>query len=241
MLHKTRGIVFKVTDYSESSVVVQIFTEKFGLQSYLINGAKKPKAKIRLNMIQPLHLLDLIVYHKPNGNIQRISELRNSPLFQSIPYNVIKSSLTIFLNEVLYKSIKIHFDDASLFEFLFNSIEFLDKADKGLGNFHLLFLLHLTRYLGFYPDKQGSLDARYFDLYAGRFTDTLPNHALILHDKQVEYFKQLLQLKYSTIDQFKISSEDRKVLLQNILKYYELHLENFSQIRSHLILEEVLS
>ncbi|WP_207422232.1 DNA repair protein RecO [Desertivirga brevis] len=240
MLHKTRGIVFKVTDYSESSVIVQIFTEKFGLQSYLINGAKKPRAKIRLNMIQPLHLLDLVVYHKPNGNIQRISELRNAPLFQSIPYNLIKSSLTIFLNEVLYKSIKVHFDDAALFEFLFNSIELLDRAEKGLSNFHLLFLMNLSRYLGFYPDKKGRNSARYFDLVNGLFTDVLPEHALILHDQQLAVFGQLLDHKYSDLHELKISAEDRKDLLKNILRYFELHLENFSHIQSHIVLEEVL-
>lgn len=240
MLHKTRGIVFKVTDYSESSVIVQIFTEKFGLQSYLINGAKKPRAKIRLNMIQPLHLLDLVVYHKPNRNIQRISELRNAPHFQSIPYDVVKSSLTIFLNEVLYKSIKVHFDDEALFEFLFNSIELLDRTEKGLANFHLLFLMNLSRYLGFYPDKKGKNSARYFDLVNGLFTDALPEHALILHDQQLTVFSQLLQHKYSDIHELKLKAEDRRNLLRNILKYFELHVENFSQIQSHIVLEEVL-
>ncbi|HEY1023883.1 MAG TPA: DNA repair protein RecO, partial [Sphingobacteriaceae bacterium] len=105
MLHKTRGIVFKTTDYSESSVVVQVFTEKFGLQSYLINGVKRPKAKIRSNILQPLHLLDMVVYHKPAGNIQRVAEVRQVPVFQTIPYDVVKSSLVLFLNEVLHKSI----------------------------------------------------------------------------------------------------------------------------------------
>jgi len=241
MLHKTRGIVFKVTDYAESSVVVQIFTEKFGLQSYLINGVKKSKAKIRLNMIQPLHLLDLVVYHKPNGNIQRISELRNSPTFQTIPYNVIKSSIALFLNEVLYKSVKVHFDDAALFEFIFNSIEVLDSLDEGLANFHLLFLLQLSRYIGFYPDRSAKTELNYFDLINGHFTDTLPDHALILHNSQLQLFRTLLQHKYDNLGEFKITTEERRELLQNILKYYELHVENFSNIQSHLILEEVLS
>src|SRR5437868_15396845 len=106
MLHKTRGIVFKTTDYGESSVIVQIFTEKFGLQSYIINGVKKPKAKITRNMLQPLHLLDLVVYYKNTGAVQRIKELKNAPLLQNIPYNVLKSGIALFLNEVLYKAVK---------------------------------------------------------------------------------------------------------------------------------------
>ena len=106
MLHKTRGIVFKVTDYRDSSVIVQLYTEKFGLQSYIINGVKKPKAKINRSMLQPLSLLDLVVYYKTGGTVQRIAELKNTPVLQSIPYNITKTSLALFLNEVLYKAVK---------------------------------------------------------------------------------------------------------------------------------------
>src|ERR1700712_547186 len=106
MLHKTRGIVFKTTNYGESSVIVQVYTEKFGLQSYIINSVKKPRAKISRNMLQPLSLLDMVVYHKANGNINRVTELKNSPLLQYIPYDLIKTSIVLFLNEVLYKAVK---------------------------------------------------------------------------------------------------------------------------------------
>ena len=106
MLHKTRGIVLKTTNYNESSVVVQVFTEKFGIQAYLINGVKKPKAKIPINVLQPLHLLEMVVYYKQNAQIQRIAEARLMPMFKSIPYDVVKNTIVQFLNEVLYKSIR---------------------------------------------------------------------------------------------------------------------------------------
>src|SRR6478735_5317875 len=121
MLHKTRGIVLKTTDYGESSVIVQVFTEKFGLQSYIINGVKKSKAKISRNMLQPLHLLDMVVYHKNAGSVQRISELKNSPVLLTLPYDVVKSSIAMFLNEVLYKSIKQQSADENLFDFVFST------------------------------------------------------------------------------------------------------------------------
>src|SRR6201996_7835373 len=138
MLHKTRGIVFKTTDYSESSVIVQVFTEKFGLQSYIVNGAKKPRTKISMNMLQPLHLLDMVVYHKNTGQVQRIAELKNAPALQSIPYDVIKSCLAMFLNEVLYKAVRQQSADENLFDFVFNAIESLDHQQEGVANFHLL-------------------------------------------------------------------------------------------------------
>ena len=164
MLHKTRGIVFKTTDYSESSVVVQIFTEKFGLQSYLVNGVKRPRAKISRNMLQPLHLVDMVVYHKAAGNIQRISELKNAPVLLTVPYDIIKSSLVMFLNEVLYKAVKQQTPDENIFDFIFNAVEWLDNSTHGLANFHLVFLVQLTRYLGFYPHGTSALNANYFDM-----------------------------------------------------------------------------
>src|ERR1700749_4300037 len=123
MLHKTRGIVFKTTGYGESSVIVQIFTEKFGLQSYIINGVNKPRAKINRNMLQPLHLLDMVVYHKAVGNIQRIAELKNDPHLQSIPYDVVKTAVGMFVNEVLYKAVKHQATDEQLFGFLSHGIQ----------------------------------------------------------------------------------------------------------------------
>ncbi|MBC8054777.1 MAG: DNA repair protein RecO [Sphingobacteriaceae bacterium] len=241
MLHKTRGIVLKTTDYSESSVVAQVFTEKFGLQSYLINGAKKPKAKIKLNMLQPLHLLDMIVYHKATGNLQRISELRNQPLLQTIPYHVVKSSIALFINEVLYKSLKLHFEDEPLFNFLFRSIELLDKSDEGIANFHIYFLLRLTKYLGFYPDRTIEKEGRFFDLREGTYTLHQPIHLFIIDEGLIEDFKNVIGCSYERLVLLSIPAARRKALLHKILDYYRLHIESFGEVRSHLILEEVLS
>ena len=241
MLHKTRGIVFKTTDYSESSVVVQVFTEKFGLQSYLINGVRKPRAKIPQNNLQPLFLLEMVVYHKPNGNIQRISELKQLPVLTSIPYDVVKSSLVIFLNEVLYKSVKQHNPDQILFEFLFHAIEILDKLDEGLTYFHLYFLLRLTRFLGFYPDRTLEKSAEYFDLKNGDFTQQLPLHSYVLESTYTRYWCEILASNFNTLKNLAIPAGDRRVILQKILDFYQLHIDNFGNIKSHSILEQVLS
>src|SRR5690606_18874649 len=126
MQHKTRGIVLKTTKYSESSLVVQVFTEKFGVQSYLVNGARKPKAKIGASLLQPLHLLEMVVYRRENTSLQRIADARQMPPLQSIPYDSIKRTVTLFLNEVLYKSLRQQTADDSLFNFLFNAISWWD-------------------------------------------------------------------------------------------------------------------
>lgn len=241
MLHKTRGIVFKATDYGESSVIVQLFTEKFGLQSYIINGAKKPRAKIGRNMLQPLHLLDLVVYHKNTGSVQRISELKNSPVLQSIPYDVIKSCIAMFLNEVLYKAVKQQSPDENLFDFVFSAIEWLDHQTGNVANFHLLFLVQLTRYLGFYPDRYQAGQADYFDMKNGTFSNYKPDSLLYLSPPHTQNFHLLLQCSFENIQQLKWSNDERRYLIQKLLEYYALHIEGFGNIRSADVLEEVLS
>jgi DNA repair protein RecO (recombination protein O) len=241
MLHKTRGIVFKVTDYSESSVVVQIFTEKFGLQSYLINGIKRPKSKIKLNSLQPLHLLDMIVYHKTSGNIQRVSELRHQPVFQSIPYDIVKSSIAMFLNEVLYKSLRQQQPDEVLFEFLFHAVEILDSLNSGLANFHLYFLLRLTRFLGFYPDKTLASSSAWFDLKDGNYSNAQPAHLLIIEPPFTALWIAILKSNFDNLDKLHISGPARKLLLEKIITYYQLHIEGFGEVKSVEVLEEVLS
>ena len=240
MLHKTRGIVLKTTDYGESSVIVQVFTEKLGLQSYIINGVKKPKAKISSNMLQPLHLLDMVVYHKAAGNVQRVSELKTSPVLLTIPYDVIKSSMAMFLNEVLYKSIRQQTADENLFDFVFSAIEWLDHQTVGLANFHLLFLLQLTRYLGFYPDRYHANEADYFDLKNGVFVKYKPDTFSYLSPPHTQNFGKLLQCSFENLPALKLANDERRYLIAKLLEYYALHIESFGNINSHEILEEVL-
>ncbi|MDB5116096.1 MAG: repair protein RecO [Mucilaginibacter sp.] len=239
MLHKTRGIVLKTTDYGENSVIVQVFTEKLGLQSYIINGVKKPKAKISRNMLQPLHLLDMVVYHKNTGNVQRIAELKNSPVLQTIPYDIIKSSIALFLNEVLYKSIRQQTADENLFDFVFSAIEWLDHQTTALANFHLLFLIQLTRYLGFYPDRNRANDADYFDLKNGVFNRYKPESVLYLSPPHTQNFSRLLQCSFENLAELKFTNDERRYLIAKLLEYYSLHIEGFGNIRSHEVLEEV--
>jgi len=241
MLHKTRGIVLKASNYSESSIVVQIFTEKFGLQSYLVSGAKKPKAKIRQNMFQQLQLLEMVVYHKSNGSLQRISEVKAQPVLVSIPYDLVKTSIALFINEVLYKSLKLHYEDEPLFNFIYNAIDLLDKLKEGLANFHLYFLIRLTTYLGFYPDRTYENNALFFDLKEGVYAREQPLHLYIIDQSLIEDFKKLIGSGFENIHQLRFSPNNKKALLAKILDYYQLHIESFRDVKSHLVLEDVLS
>ncbi|MGF1926061.1 MAG: DNA repair protein RecO [Bacteroidia bacterium] len=241
MLHKTRGIVLKTTLYSESSVVVKIFTEKFGIQSYLINGVKKPKAKIPMNILQPLHLLDMVVYHKSTTQIQRVSEARPSPVFRTIPYHVIKNAVIQFLNEALYKSVHQQNTDEALFDFVYSAISWFDEAEVPSVNFHLAFLLKLSRFLGFAPHFQSRADQIYFDLQEGEFTSLPPVHPYFIDKVDADDLNILFYCSFEKLNEISISNVKRRFLLDKILVYYSLHNASFGQIKSHQILEDVLS
>lgn len=238
MLHHTRGIALKTTNYAENSIVAHIYTEQFGVQSYLINGAKKPKAKVHINLLQPLHLLDMVVYHKEHGGLQRIKEAHQSPALHQIPLNIFKSSIAIFLNEVLYKVLRHQQPDTWLFSYLSEAILWLDRTPHNIANFHLVFLTGLSRFLGFYPS---TAEKPYLDLAEGTFSHTLPSHPHFIAEPQLSILRQLMAIGYEEAHQVSISRADRKYLLEKILDFYRLHTENFGEINSMQILEEIFS
>lgn len=241
MLHKTRGIVLKTTYYGDTSVVVQVFTERFGIQSYLINGVRKAKAKVNINMLQPLHLLQMVVYHKANTSIQRIKEVQPSPIFGSIPYNIIKSTIIMFLNEVLYKSIRQQHTDEQLFDFIYNSVSWFDGTEDVSVNFHLSFLLKLTRFLGFAPSTQTKSDQSFFDLQEGEFTSLPPVHPYFIDKTDAALFIAFFNTPFDKLDDIKLDNASRRTILDKILVFYTLHTASFGDIRAHQVLEDVLS
>ncbi len=240
MLHKSRGIILKSTHYSESSLVVHIFTEKFGIQSYLLQGVRKNKSKIRTSMLQPLHLLQMVVYHKENNGLQRISELRNEPLLNNISMDVVKTSLSLFICELLYQTLKEHPSDEELFNFLSQAIEMLDLTEQSVANFHIWFMLKYTKYLGFYPQIL-SKNHLYFDMKNAQFVDSIPEHPIFMNEICSQLMLQIMQSNFDQIQNIKINTENRKQLLMDLIRYYEWHLPGFKGLKSHHILEEVLS
>lgn len=238
MLLKTRGIALRLTNYSESSVVAQIYTEELGLQSYLINGAKKPKAKIHINMLQPLHLLEMVVYNKNGNGLQRIKEAQQYPVLQQIPLDIVRSSIVIFLNEVLYKVLKHQVPDGNLFQFIHQSILWLDQTPEPIHNFHLSFLMKLSKFLGYLPTTTPQVQT-FFDLEEGSFAAHAPAHSNILQGHHTHLFHSILRMSYEESSMLRMNHNDRVFLLHKIVDFYKFHTENFGQIYAIEILEEV--
>jgi len=192
-------------------------------------------------MLQPLHLVDMVVYHKANSSIQRISELRPSPVFRSIPYDILKSTIIMFLNEVLYKSIRQQNADENIFDYIFNAVSWFDETEEANASFHLAFLLKLSRFLGFAPSTQTKSDQSYFDLQEGEFKSLPPLHPYFLDKTAASLFITLFTTPFEKLNEIKMDNATRRLILDKILIYYTLHTASFGEIRSHQVLEDVLS
>lgn len=221
MLYKTRGIVFRFTKYAESSIIVTIFTESFGLQTYIVNGVRSKTAKNQIALYQPLTLLDLVVYHKENAGILRIKEIKCLHAYQTIHLDIRKSAIAMFLNEVVNKAIKDQSHAEEIGEFLINSFIALDQIPSP-ENFHLIFLLKLSRYLGFGPQTNDEV------------LDGWP-----LDKREQTTLKALLAAEYGTHVPMNFAS--RRILLDALLHFYAMHSENFGEIKSIHVLKEMFS
>ena len=241
MLHKTRGIVFQVTEFGESSVVARIYTELFGLQGFLINSVRKKNAKVKQHVLHPLALVDLVVYHKDKKGLQRVAEVNSNPALQNIPFSIVKNSMVLFLDEVLCKSIKEEEPNQQLFDFIFNSIQLLDLQSPVNNDFHLCFLIQLTRFLGFYPTENYSADDKIFNLREGIFQSTIPSHVNYLDGIQSEIFFSLVKTSLNLSSSLKVPLAQKRLLVEKILEYYRLHLAGFTEVKSLKVLEEVWS
>ncbi len=241
MLHKTSGIILHTTKYSETSLIVKIITPDFGVQSYIVNGVRGKKSKFKAPVFQPLTLVDMVVSNTDKAKLQRISEINIHYPYNDIPYNIIKSSIALFLNEVLYKAIKEQHSDENLFEYVKNSLQLLDLNHHNCSNFHVFFMVQLSRYLGFFPEGQCTAATPIFDLLEGRFVGPLPNHPNYLIAEQSKLLNQLINAEYGTIHQLEMDKHQRRQLLQSLIKFYQLHITSFGEIKSLEVLEQVIA
>ena len=239
MLVETKALVLHSIKYNDSSLIVHCYTETLGIQSFMLKGIlSAKKGKIRKAHFQPLTLLKLQFKHKNISGLNFIKELRVEQPYQSIYTSIEKNTIVLFLSEVLYKSLREEETNPLLFEYLENALLWLDSHDT-IANFHLLFLLKLTQFLGFYPNAQESL-GEYFNLEDGCFTLEKPL-ALHLAGSNAIHLKQLLGMNFVTYNLPKLNQTSRRELLNALVQYFELHLHGFSKPKSLEILHQIFS
>ncbi|WP_369048364.1 DNA repair protein RecO [Tenacibaculum sp. UWU-22] len=236
---KTKAIVFSSLKYGDSNLIVKCFTEKEGLKSYFLRGVlKTKKGKLKPAYFQPLTQLQIVANHNNKENLNSLKEVQVISNYETIPNNIIKQTIILFLSEVLSNIIREEEQNIQLFNYLETTLIWLDTHDS-IANFHLLFLLNLSRFLGFYPNTSQS-EKPVFNLLEGNFTDNLDKNATISGDQLLQ-FKKLLGINFDAIEKVSFSKNQRQQVLQIIIRYFELHLEGFRHPKSLTILKTIFS
>ena len=243
MTHKTKGIVIRSIKYGETSLVVTILTEMFGIQTYMVNGVRtSKKSASKANHFQPTAILDLVVYHSENKSMQRIKEFSWAVLYDKLLSDVIKNSVASFMAELIQKCLKQPEPNADLFSFCEESFLALDRADRIVAaNFALFFTLHLAHFFGFRMTDNFNSEDHVLDLQEGIFIDHQPAHPHFIDGKNAELTAELLKvMQPAELEAFSLNGEIRRSLLLRYLEYYALHIQDFGQMKTLLVLHEVL-
>jgi DNA repair protein RecO (recombination protein O) len=245
MLHNTKGIVLRTVKYGETSIIVTIFTELFGVQSYLVNGVRtsSKKGSGKANLFQPSAILDLVVYYSELKQLQRIKEFQWAHLYKHILSDVKKNAVALFMVELLTKCLKQPEGHPDLFNFTEDAFLHLDESNETVtANFPLYFALHLPVFFGFRINDNYSVKNLFLDLQEGSFADERPSHPYFLEDKQAAVTSQLLKTQRpEELEQIKLNHDFRRDLLHVYERYYALHIQDFGTMRTLPVLREILS
>ncbi len=237
MLVKTKAIVLQAIKYRDSDLIVRCYTQKSGVKSYLLRGVlKSKKGKFRAAMFQPLTQLEIEANHKDKEALDYLKDAKVAQAYTSLQTNMYKASILLFLAEILRNSIQEEEENQALFQYLEENLNWLDQAEK-FANFHLLFLVKLTQYLGFYPNYSKT-NLPYFNLLDGNFQYEEINKYCISNQNS-ELLKQFLQVNFEQLHTIKLNQSKRKDFLEMLILYYQLQLQGFKKPKSIEVLHQL--
>jgi len=221
-------------------MITTVYTEQFGLLKFIIPGVRKSKSRISAGLLQPMSMVDLVIYMKEKKDLLRVKEVRPDYLFQKLPFNVIRSSIGLFMIEVAQKTIREEEANPELYDFLTQSFKELDSIEDGLANIHLVFMVQLSRFLGFAPFGE-SRQFPYFDLREGTFINKEPGHPHWLDEEDSLLLRNCMRCSYQQLGELPFQREQRRRLLDKLVLYYKLHMEQLKEINAHEVLKTVLA
>jgi DNA repair protein RecO (recombination protein O) len=239
MLVSTKAIVLSKLKYKDQDIIVKCYTAHLGVQSFLVkNALKTRKGKFNIAYFQALSLLEIDFDYKPNKSLQYLKELKLYQNYTTLHTHIVKSSIALFLSEILSDILKEEEENIELYQFLETSLLWFDQSDVD-SSFHLMFLMELTKYLGFYP-RAVDPNASYFDLEAGKFRITEIG-SYCISGKTLTHLKQLLGIKFDVDKKLQMQLTEKRELLNMILLYFKLHLDGFKRPKSLDVLNQIFS
>lgn len=238
MIETTNAIVLNTIKYGDTSLIASCYTKDCGIKTYMLRGIlKAKKAKIKTAYFQPLMQLNLTANHNNKGSLNSLRDVEVLHFYTSIYTSIKKQTIALFLSEILYHAIKEEEHNIALYSYLEASFLWLDTHDN-ITNFHLLFLLNLTKFLGFYPEMN-EVNNSYFDLLEGSFTTN--KRPTTVSGENLRQFKKLLGINFDVLHEVDFSAVNRQAVLSILIQYFELHLSGFRKPKSLNILKTIFS
>ena len=225
--------------YGETRLIVDMFTRSYGRLSFIVSLPKSSKGKMKKQFFQPLTILEIETDVRPKLQLQKLSDVRLLHPFSTIPFNPHKLSIALFIAEFLYYALRSEQQNVLLFDYVTDSIQWLDGQDSRFANFHLVFLMRLSRFLGFYPNLDDYAAGDYFDLRESVFLSAPPVHRDFLYPQEAEKVQLMMRMDFATMHLFQMSHTERNRLLEVALSYYRLHIPDFPELKSLSVLQEL--
>ena len=241
MIDSTKAIVLHQIKYSDSGIVVQLYSRKYGRLACLIKGLRNKKSGKHNVLFQPLSILDMAIYYKASREIQIMKDFSASYSPSDVYSDIKKSSVAIFLGEVLTSVLREESPNDALFDFLEESIIYFDGCREGYANFHLAFLAGLCSYLGFEPGKAVIQGIKYFDMMNGKFTPYPPADGNYASPEISEILAAFFSSSYENINRIMLTGSLRNEVLETLVKYFSIHLPGLRKINSLEVLKEVFN
>ena len=254
MLVKTEAIVLHAFKFGETRMIVDMFTRGMGRLSFIVPLPKTPQSRLKKQYFQPMTLLEVECDVRQRVQLQKLKDARLLVAYASIPFSPEKLAVSLFVAEFLYHALRSEQQNEPLFDYISGSMQWLDAATNGYANFHLTFLMRLSRFLGFYPNLENREESRadreglavkggeyplMFDLREGRFCRVAPLHSDFLAPDEARLIRQLMRMDYPTMHLFRLSHNDRNRITEVLLHYYRLHIPQFPELRSLGVLQEL--
>ena len=235
MLIQTKGIVFRNIKYGETSIIVDIYTQALGLRSYIINGVRKPRARLSANLFQIGSLVEMVAYDKHFDGLNRVKEAKAAYLYQTIHHSIAKNAIIQFIIEITRKSIREKEENPPLFDFIYHTFIQLDQASEKIGDFHIHYMLDLSGYLGFRIEACQETYPYFLDIREGTFSSHYQDHKYQLNEDQSLWINQLISNQSIVL-----KGSERKHLIDGLILYYKYHIEGFGEVNAHTILSDIL-